>query len=81
MRVILDGQLNEWFWPGVAAASDFVQIDPDNGTAATERTEVRVAFDANALYIGVTCYDSEPDRWIAYQRRRDEFLGSDDKFR
>ena len=75
-RIALDGQLTESFWPRVVAASDFIQIDPDNGTPATERTEVRIAFDAEALYLGVTCYDTEPDRWIAYQRRRDEFLGS-----
>ncbi len=35
---------------------------------------------ATALYIGVTAFDSEPDKWLGYQRRRDEFLGSDDRF-
>jgi len=30
--------------------------------------------------MGVTAFDSEPDRWIGYQRRRDEGLGSDDRF-
>jgi len=80
-RVVLDGRLDEAFWERATAAGDFVQIDPDNGKPATERTEVRIAFDADAIYMGVTCFDSEPDRWIAYQRRRDEFLGSDDKFR
>jgi hypothetical protein len=45
-RVALDGRLTESFWPRVAAASDFIQIDPSNGTPATERTEVRIAFDA-----------------------------------
>ena len=28
----------------------------------------------------MTCHDSEPDKWIGYQRRRDEFLASDDRF-
>ena len=80
-RVVLDGRLDEPFWSRAVPAGDFMQVDPDNGKPATERTEVRIAYDANALYMGVTCFDSEPDRWIAYQRRRDEFLGSDDKFR
>ncbi len=30
--------------------------------------------------MGVTCFDSEPDKWLGYQRRRDETLGADDRF-
>jgi Domain of unknown function (DUF5916) len=30
--------------------------------------------------MGVTCYDSEPEKWLGYQRRRDEGLGGDDRF-
>ena len=64
-----------------APAGDFIQIDPNNGQPATERTEVRIAFDGDALYLGVTAYDSEPDGIVGNQRRRDETLCSDDKFR
>ena len=79
-RILLDGRLDEPIWVRAVAAADFVQIDPDNGQPPTEPTEVRIAFDRDALYLGVTAYDSEPDRWLGYQRRRDEFLGSDDRF-
>ena len=79
--IALDGRLDEPVWSRAVPGGDFIQIDPDNGRPATEKTEVRIAFDADALYIGVTCYDSEPDAWIAYQRRRDEGLASDDKLR
>ena len=78
--VTLDGQLDEPVWSRAIPASDFMQQDPQNGGPATERTEVRIAFDGEALYMGVTCYDSEPDKWLGYQRRRDEGLGSDDRF-
>jgi len=77
--IMLDGRLDEPIWARAEPAGDFVQIDPDNGNPATERTEVRIAFGAAALYIGITCYDSDPEGWIAYQRRRDEGLPSDDK--
>ena len=77
--IMLDGRLDEPVWARTEPAGDFIQIDPDNGEPATEKTEVRIAFDADTLYIGVTCYDSEPDGSIAYQRRRDEGLPSDDK--
>ena len=58
--VVVDGLLDEAFWQRATPAADFLQLDPDNGAAATERTEVRIAFDRQRLYIGVTCYDSDP---------------------
>ena len=79
-RVILDGRLDEPIWQRAVPAADFVQIDPDNGMPATEPTEVRIAFDSDALYMAVTCYDSEPTKWLGYERRRDQFLAADDRF-
>ena len=78
--IALDGRLDEPAWSRAVPAADFVQIDPVNGQPPTEPTEVRILFDADALYMGVTAYDSEPDRWLGFQRRRDEFLGADDRF-
>jgi hypothetical protein len=79
-RVAVDGRLDEAVWSRAVPASNFIQQDPDNGKPATEQTEVRVLFDRRALYMGVTCFDSEPDKWLGYQRRRDEFLQADDRF-
>ena len=79
-RVVLDGRLDEPIWQRAEPAADFVQIDPNNGAPATEPTEVRIAFDSRALYMAVTCYDSEPDKWLGYERRRDQFLAADDRF-
>src|SRR5687767_2577330 len=78
--ISMDGRLDEPFWQRAVPAADFVQIDPSNGARPTEPTEVRIAFDSNAIYIGVTCFDSDPDGWLGFQRRRDEFIGSDDRF-
>lgn len=79
-RITLDGRLNEDVWKHAMPANGFRQIDPLNGQPATERTEVRIVYTARALYLGVICFDSEPDKWLGYQRRRDEFLSSDDRF-
>jgi hypothetical protein len=79
-RIALDGRLDEGVWRRAVPAADFIQIDPNNGKPATEPTEVRIAFDRESLYIGVTCFDSEPDRWLGYETRRDQFLASDDRF-
>jgi hypothetical protein len=54
----LDGALDEPVWRDAPAATDFVQRDPDEGKPATQRTEVRFAYDDDALYIGARMYDS-----------------------
>jgi hypothetical protein len=77
--VIVDGILDEPVWRRAIPASDFRQQDPQNGAPATEPTDVRIAYSRDALYMGVTCYDSEPDKWLGFQRGRDGFLGSDDR--
>jgi uncharacterized protein DUF5916 len=78
--IALDGSLDEPFWSRAVPAVDFLQIDPANGMPPTEPTEVRIVFNHEALYLGVTCFDSEPDRSIGWQLRRDERLFSDDAF-
>ena len=78
--ITLDGRLDEPVWARARPAKDFIQIDPQNGEPATEPTEVRIAFSRDTFYLGVTAYDSEQDKWIGFQRRRDETLQSDDRF-
>lgn len=79
-RITLDGAFDEPVWQRAPVAGNFIQIDPQNGQPATEATEVRIVYDRDVFYIGVTASDSEPDKWLGYQRRRDEFLSSDDRF-
>ncbi len=79
-RIELDGILDEAVWDRAEPATGFIQQDPAFGQPATEQTEVRIVFTPERLYMGVICYDSEPDRLLGYQRRRDEFLSSDDRF-
>ena len=78
--IVVDGRLDEAVWSRAVPATDFIQQDPRNGSPSTERTEVRIAYSRKALYMGVTCFDDEPDRLLRFQRRRDEFLQADDRF-
>ena len=80
MRLAFDGRLDEAFWQQVAGSDAFVQQEPREGDGPTERTEVRVVYDKNHLYIGVVLYDSEPDGILSFQRRRDASLATDDRF-
>ena len=78
--ITLDGRLDEAVWMRAAPATNFIQRDPANGKAATEQTEVRIVYSADKLYMGVTCFDSEPDKLIANQMARDGNMFGDDQF-
>ena len=58
----VDGVLDEPFWAGIPPVTGFRQRDPVDGAPASERTEVRIAYDRDALYFGFTFFDSEPHR-------------------
>jgi len=53
----LDGRLDEPIWQTAPAATDFRQNQPKEGEPATQRTEVRFAFDDAALYVGARMFD------------------------
>ena len=76
----LDGRLDEVAWGRAEPATDFIQIDPDNGASATEPTEVYILFSENSMYMGVVLYDSEPDQLRGNTMQRDATLGADDRF-
>jgi hypothetical protein len=78
--ITLDGTLDEEVWRTAAPAADFLQAEPHEGEAATERTEVRVAFDRDALYIGVVCHDTDPSGIIVNDIRKDFAAGEQDTF-
>ncbi len=68
---VVDGVLDEELWGRVPPASQFVQQEPSEGAPATERTEIRIVYDARNLYIGIRADDSAPDGIIATEMRRD----------
>ncbi len=76
--VVLDGLLNETFWQDAPLASGFRQREPSDGAAATEATEVRVAYDETALYVGILARDSDPDAIISRLLQRDKLMAVDE---
>lgn len=69
----LDGLLDEAAYRSVEPVTHFVQQEPYEGRAATERTEAWLLFDDRHFYVAVRCYDSQPDRLVANELRRDHF--------
>ncbi|MFQ5568922.1 MAG: DUF5916 domain-containing protein [Rhodothermales bacterium] len=78
----LDGDvLDDPVWTQVEPVTGFWQTTPNEGAPASERTEIRILYTDRALYVGVVCYDQEPDRIIVSDSRRDASLDESDSFR
>jgi len=67
----IDGALDEPLYANVAPISDFIQQEPHEGEPATEKTEMWVAFDNDNIYVSFRCWETEPDRVVANEMRRD----------
>jgi hypothetical protein len=76
--VAVDGVLNEAVWANGSAVSEFKMGDPWEGAPPSQRTEVRVAYDDEALYVGARLYDTAPDSIIARLTRRDVAVPADE---
>ncbi|MGE0405769.1 MAG: DUF5916 domain-containing protein [Candidatus Korobacteraceae bacterium] len=78
-RIAIDGLLDEEAWNTAPKIGGLIQREPRSGVEPSERTEVTLLHDADNLYIGVICYDSEPEKVIGTQMGRDAVLTSDDR--
>ncbi|HVH26678.1 MAG TPA: DUF5916 domain-containing protein [Vicinamibacterales bacterium] len=67
----LDGALDEAIYHTVPSITDFIQVEPDEGVLATEKTEAWLAFDREYVYVAFRCWESEPERRVATEMRRD----------
>ena len=67
----VDGRLDESPYGTVEAITDFIQQEPREGEPATEKTEAWILFDDENLYISARCWDSQPERAVANEMRRD----------
>src|SRR5262245_37181150 len=68
-KMSVDGHLEEPEWKMVAPAADFTTLLPRPGDPSAERTEVRFLYDDENLYVGFTCFDSQPDKTVVVLRR------------
>ena len=80
-ELVLDGKLDELFWEKIPGNEGFLMREPVEGGFPSERTVVKVAYDASSLIIGAIMYDNDPAGIKSYQKRRDAELDTDDIFR
>jgi len=73
----IDGYLNEKAWSAAPPVTGFRQLEPHEGQPASESTMVKILYDDNAVYLGIWCYDNEPEKIIRQLTRRDRYTESD----
>ncbi len=79
--VQVDGDvINDPVWQSVPAITDLLQIRPNYGAPVSEKTEVRIAYTATTFYVSVVCFDSDPDKIVVSDSRRDADLNDEDSF-
>lgn len=75
----VDGYIVEEAWADAIPVTRFVQREPMEGVPADHPTEVRVLYDADAIYIAARMFDPEPGR-IGDQLVRRDGWGAYDYF-
>ena len=77
---VIDGRLDEDAWSSAPVIRGFVQREPVEGEPVSERTEVRILLDGEALYVGAWLFDRDPDQIVLGERIRDADLERGDFF-
>ena len=77
-KLVIDGRLDEGAWRAAARYDRFWELYPQAETPASVRTEMRVAYDAQALYVGLWAFDPDPAALREPFARRDNVLPDQD---
>ena len=72
-RIVIDGELDEAEWDLAEPVSDFFQQEPATGEPVSERTEVRLLYNDEFLYVGIYCFDSQGSKGIVLSGMRRDF--------
>lgn len=73
----IDGLLDEACWQSAIPSGDFIMDTPTPGIPLTQKTEVRVLYHDDAVYIGFMCFDTSPDSILHELCGRDKNCNTD----
>ena len=73
----IDGQLDDAVWRSAVRITDFVQQNPVEGAAATEDTDVYLAYDSQYIYVAVHAHYADPGLMRANRLDRDQAVRDD----
>src|SRR5215204_3427417 len=67
----IDGITNDSCWNSAEVATDFIQRDLHPGLPSEQKTEIRILYDDNAIYVAANLYDTEPGKILKELSTRD----------
>ncbi len=76
----IDGEMNEAAWQSAEAANNFFMVLPMDTSHAKVKTEVRMTYDAENMYIIAVCYLTKNTPYMVESLRRDFNFGKNDNF-
>jgi hypothetical protein len=76
----IDGRLDEPIYAETPPVSDFIQLDPNEGAPASQRTEFWVFFDDSNVYVVFRVYESNLKGMVVKEMRRDHVQLSQNEF-
>src|SRR5688500_15192638 len=76
----IDGVLDEQTWGRAALVADLHQLDPVEYASPSQRSEIRIYYDDDALYVGARLWDTDAERITAQVLRQGEGLNGEDRF-
>ena len=76
----IDGVLDDAAWAGAAMIDDLHQVTPQEYAEPSERTEIYLLYDDDALYVAARLFDTDPDLITAQNLRQNDNIGEDDRF-
>ncbi len=68
---VIDGKDDEKAWDAVDWSGDFIQRDPNDLANPSQKTEFKILFDDNHLFILIRALDSVPGEIVSRLSRRD----------
>ena len=74
----IDGHLIDEAWNYAKPAGEFLQKEPKQNIPHSQRTEFRVLYNNDTLFVGVWCFDTEARNIIAHTMERDVMMRYED---
>ena len=78
---VIDGNLNDESWSTAPVISNFTQVQPDEGSPPSEKTEILLLYNSDFIYVGIRAFDSQPDNITARIMQRDGSMRFEDSVR
>ncbi|MFC2135740.1 DUF5916 domain-containing protein [Bacteroidota bacterium] len=71
--IVIDGVLDETIWSNLEELGDFIQFTPYNGVPCRQKTEAKICYTDEAIYISARMYDTSPDSMMTELGTRDSY--------